>query len=96
MKDWRAAWTFRAARPLESPFNAIRNRPRLPGRVVTVNPEAMMVAPTPVAGDPIPAHAVIIIPRPMMVIRPIADRDRDTGSIRSHRCHGARAKQRGQ
>jgi hypothetical protein len=65
----------------------------LPGRVVTVNP-AMM--PSPMTWDPIPADAVIIVPRTVVVISAIADLDIDSEGLGSHRSESPRAKERGQ
>lgn len=47
--------------------------PTVPRCVVTGNPDAMMVPPGPIARGPIPAHAVIPIPRAMVVIGAIAN-----------------------
>ena len=49
--------------------------------VVTVNPDATMVTPGPIARGPIPAHAVIVIPRPVVEIRAIADFDRESDRL---------------
>ena len=70
--------------------------PALPGRVVTVNPEAMAVTPSPMARNPKPAHAVIIVPRTVVVISVIADLDIDSDGLGSHRSESARAEKRGQ
>ena len=70
--------------------------PTLPGRVVTVNPVAMMVAPRPVTLDPIPARAVVIVPRPMSVIPAIANLDRESNRLCRRRSKSSRAKERAQ
>jgi hypothetical protein len=66
------------------------------GLVVTVHPDSMMVTPDPMARDPIPAHAIIPIPRAAVVISAIANFDRDAHRLCRHRNERPRAKERGQ
>ncbi len=96
MKNWRAARAFRAARPLHLRPTEFAAAFALPVRVVTVNPDAMMAMPSPMAREPIPARAVIIIPRPVVVITAIADFDIEPDRLCSHRSKRSRAKERGQ
>ena len=63
---------------------------------MSVDPELMMVMPSPMAGVPTPARAVIIVPPSMVVISAIADIDINSDRLRSHRSEGSRAKERGQ
>ena len=68
----------------------------LTGPVMSVDPELTMVMPPPMAGVPTPAHSVIVIPPPVVVISAIADIDRNSDRLRPHRSKCARAKKRGQ
>ena len=63
---------------------------------MTGNPDATMVAPGPIARGPIPAHAIIPIPRPMAVIGAVADIDRDPDRLGRRRNNGSGAEEQGQ
>ena len=95
MKKTGAPHELFVRRVVTSSANGIRNRLR-PRRVVTGNPDLMMVTPSPMAGDPIPARAVIPIPRPVPVIWAIADFDIEADRLCRHRSKRSRAKERGQ
>lgn len=68
----------------------------MPRRIVTRNPDAMMMTPGPIARVPIQAHAITPVPRSMGVIGAVADIDRDPARVGSHRGKRSRAKERGQ
>ncbi len=64
--------------------------------IITVNPDAVVMTPGPMARPPIRAHAVIPVPRPVVVIPAIAEFDINPDRSRSGRNHCPRAKERGQ
>jgi hypothetical protein len=61
---------------------------------MALDPNAVMVAPTPMTWDPIPPHAIVPVPRPMVVIWPITDGDVDPQRFRALRQHGPRKGER--
>ena len=69
---------------------------RLAWRVVALDPNVVMVAPTPMAGDPIPARAVVPVPLSMSVVRSIVNVDVDPQRFGALRQYRSRAGKRGQ
>ena len=84
------------ATPPRSAPKMFEVRGRLPRRVMALDPDAVMVSPTPMAWDPIPSHAIIPIPGTVNVIWPVTDGDIDPQRFRALRQHRSRKGERRQ